>query len=260
MRASLFGLQKAFISSAAPRPHAAWLAALSGLAYVTGMTLERTPKDRLNSVLDDIARQAKRAERSPIDVALMAVSKTNPAEAIQPLLEAGHRLFGENRVQEAQDKWPALKVHFPDVTLALIGPLQSNKVRDAVKLFDRIDSVDRHKIARALGRVMKEEGRTVPVLIQVNTGEEEQKAGVMPRHADDFIKRCKDEYGLTVVGLQCIPPIDDHPAPHFALLAQIAARNDLAELSMGMSADYAAGIAMGATTVRIGTALFGPRT
>lgn len=223
------------------------------------MTSHSTPKDRLAAVLDDIARQAKRAERAPGDVALMAVSKTKPAEAITPLLEAGHRLFGENRVQEAQDKWPALKQAFPDVTLALIGPLQSNKARDAVLLFDRIDSVDRPKIARTLGRVMREEGRHLPVLVQVNTGEESQKAGILPAHADVFIEHCKGEFGLNVAGLQCIPPVDDHPAPHFALLRQIAERHGLTELSMGMSADYAAGIAMGATTVRIGTALFGAR-
>lgn len=189
----------------------------------------------------------------------MAVSKTQPAEAITPLLQAGHRLFGENRVQEAQSKWLALKEAFPDATLALIGPLQSNKVRDAVQLFDRIDSVDRPKIARTLGRVMKEEGRHLPILVQINTGEEPQKAGILPSHADVFIEHCKGEFGLNVAGLQCIPPVDDHPAPHFALLKQIAQRHGLKELSMGMSADYGAGIAMGATTVRIGTALFGAR-
>lgn len=223
------------------------------------MTSDQTPQARLTAVLDDIARQAKRAERSPGDIALMAVSKTKPVEAITPVLEIGHRLFGENRVQEAQDKWPALKQAYPDVTLALIGPLQSNKARDAVELFDRIDSVDRPKIARTLGRIMREGGRRIPVLIQINTGEEPQKAGVLPNHADVFIEHCKGEFGLDVAGLQCIPPVDDHPAPHFALLAQIAKRHGLKELSMGMSADYAAGIAMGATTVRVGTAIFGAR-
>jgi len=223
------------------------------------MTLPVKPQERLETVLADIARQAKRAERDPNDIALIAVSKTKPEAAIRPLLEAGHRLFGENRVQEAQDKWPALKVDYPDLCLALIGPLQSNKARDAVRLFDRIDSVDRLKIARTLSRVMDEEKRHLPVLIQVNTGGEAQKAGILPEEADDFIAQCRDDLGLNVLGLQCIPPVDDHPAPHFALLRQIAQRNDLKELSMGMSADYPAGIALGATFVRVGTALFGAR-
>ncbi|MEO0412893.1 MAG: YggS family pyridoxal phosphate-dependent enzyme [Pseudomonadota bacterium] len=217
------------------------------------------PRDRLAAVMTDIAKYAKRYDRPAADIALMAVSKTKPAEAIVPVLEAGQRLFGENRVQEAEDKWPALRAVYPDVTLALIGPLQSNKARVAIQLFDRIDSVDRPKIARALARVMEEEGRRIPILIQINTGEEAQKAGIVPAEADAFITFCKDECGLEVQGLQCIPPVDDHPAPHFALLKTIAARHDLPVLSMGMSGDYPDAIGMGATVIRLGTALFGAR-
>ncbi|MEM7568237.1 MAG: YggS family pyridoxal phosphate-dependent enzyme [Pseudomonadota bacterium] len=217
------------------------------------------PHERLAAVMAQIASQAKRYDRAPDEIALMAVSKTKPAEDIALVLEAGHRLFGENRVQEAADKWPALRARFPDVFLALIGPLQSNKARQAIQLFDRIDSVDRPKIAKALARVMEEEGRKVPILIQINTGEEAQKAGILPPDADDFIAFCQQECGLEVQGLQCIPPVDDHPAPHFALLKQIAERHRLPVLSMGMSSDYPAAIAMGATVIRLGTALFGAR-
>ncbi|MEM6683758.1 MAG: YggS family pyridoxal phosphate-dependent enzyme [Pseudomonadota bacterium] len=223
------------------------------------MTSEQTPQQRLAHVLADIARHAKRAERAPEDIALIAVSKTKPAEEILPILAAGHRLFGENRVQKAQEKWPALKQQYPNLKLCLIGPLQSNKTREAVRLFDRIDSIDRPKIARAVSRVMAEENRNIPVLIQVNTGAEPQKSGILPEHADAFIEECREDLNLNVIGLQCIPPLDDHAAPHFALLSQIARRNGLRELSMGMSADYPAGIAMGATMIRLGTALFGAR-
>ncbi|MEM1020404.1 MAG: YggS family pyridoxal phosphate-dependent enzyme [Pseudomonadota bacterium] len=224
------------------------------------MDLPATSDERLDAVLADIARYAKRNDRDPADIALMAVSKTKSAEDIRPVLAAGHRLFGENKVQEAAEKWPDLRAAYPDVTLALIGPLQSNKARQAIQVFDRIDSVDREKIARALARVMQEEDCQIPILVQVNTGEEAQKAGVAPMEADAFIAFCREECGLDVQGLQCIPPADDHPAPHFALLGKIAARNDLGILSMGMSADYDAAIAMGSTIVRVGTAIFGART
>ena len=224
------------------------------------MDLPATSDERLDAVLADIARYAKRNDRDPADIALMAVSKTKSAEDIRPVLAAGHRLFGENKVQEAAEKWPDLRAAYPDVTLALIGPLQSNKARQAIQVFDRIDSVDREKIARALARVMQEEDCQIPILVQVNTGEEAQKAGVAPMEAAAFIAFCREECGLDVQGLQCIPPADDHPAPHFALLGKIAARNDLSILSMGMSADYDAAIAMGSTIVRVGTAIFGART
>ncbi len=224
------------------------------------MDLPATSDERLDAVLADIARYAKRNDRDPADIALMAVSKTKSAEDIRPVLAAGHRLFGENKVQEAAEKWPDLRAAYPDVTLALIGPLQSNKARQAIQVFDRIDSVDREKIARALARVMQEEDCQIPILVQVNTGEEAQKAGVAPMEADAFMAFCREECGLDVQGLQCIPPADDHPAPHFALLGKIAARNDLSILSMGMSADYDAAIAMGSTIVRVGTAIFGART
>ncbi|MEM9287272.1 MAG: YggS family pyridoxal phosphate-dependent enzyme [Pseudomonadota bacterium] len=224
------------------------------------MDLPATSDERLDAVLADIARYAKRNDRDPADIALMAVSKTKSAEDIRPVLAAGHRLFGENKVQEAAEKWPDLRAAYPDVTLALIGPLQSNKARQAIQVFDRIDSVDREKIARALARVMQEEDCQIPILVQVNTGEEAQKAGVAPMEADAFIAFCREECGLDVQGLQCIPPADDHPAPHFALLGRIAERNGLSTLSMGMSADYDAAIAMGSTIVRVGTAIFGART
>ncbi|MGD1953658.1 MAG: YggS family pyridoxal phosphate-dependent enzyme [Sphingomonadales bacterium] len=224
------------------------------------MDLPATSDERLDDVLADIARYAKRNDRDPADIALMAVSKPKLAEDIRPVLAAGHRLFGENKVQEAAEKWPDLRAAYPDVTLALIGPLQSNKARQAIQVFDRIDSVDREKIARALARVMQEEACQIPILVQVNTGEAAQKAGVAPMEAAAFIAFCREECGLDVQGLQCIPPADDHPAPHFALLGKIAARNDLSILSMGMSADYDAAIAMGSTIVRVGTAIFGART
>ena len=192
-------------------------------------------------------------------MALVAISKTKPAEAVEAAYDAGQRLFGENRVQEAQDKFPALRARHPDLELHLVGALQSNKAREAVRLFDVIQSLDRPKLAKALAREMARQDRRPRCLVQINTGEEAQKAGVPPRDADAFIKTCRDDLGLPVTGLMCIPPAEDEPAPHFAFLREIARRNGLKALSMGMSADYETAIALGATYVRVGTAIFGAR-
>jgi PLP dependent protein len=213
----------------------------------------------LTAVMRDIADAARRAGRDPQSVKLIAVSKTVPEQAVEEAIGLGQRRFGENRVQEAKAKWPALKERHPDLELHLVGPLQSNKVRDAIELFDVIESVDRPKIAAALADEMKRTGKAPRLLVQVNTGEEPQKAGVMPGETDAFVARCRDEYGLVIEGLMCIPPFDEEPAMHFALLAKIAARLGLKELSMGMSGDFAKAIAFGATYVRIGTAIFGAR-
>ncbi len=206
-----------------------------------------------------IARAEHDAGRAAGSVTLVAVSKTHDAARIRPVLAAGHRVFGENRVQEAEAKWPALRAEFPGIELHLIGPLQSNKAREAVALFDVIESVDRPKIAEALAREMTAQGRRPACLVQVNTGEEEQKAGILPRDADAFIARCRDEWALPVQGLMCIPPVDEEPALHFALLREIARRNGLPVLSMGMSGDFETAITLGATHVRVGTAIFGTR-
>ena len=206
-----------------------------------------------------IARQATAWQRGPDDVHLVAVGKTHPAEAIEAALLAGHRLFGENRVQEAAGKFPALRARYPDLRLHLIGPLQTNKIRQAVEVCDAIETVDRDKLAQGLAAELAKSGKRLDLYIQVNTGEEEQKAGILPREADDFIRRCREEYRLPVVGLMCIPPANEHPAPHFALLGEIAKRHGLAQLSMGMSGDYELAIQMGATHVRVGTAIFGAR-
>jgi hypothetical protein len=214
---------------------------------------------RLIQIRAAIARAEADAGRAPGSVALVAVSKTFAASDIEPVLAAGQRIFGENRVQEAQGKWLALKQRWPDVELHLIGPLQSNKAREAVALFDVIHTVDRSSIATALAREIARQGRTPRLLIQVNTGEEAQKAGVAPLEADAFIARCRGEYGLAIEGLMCIPPLDQAPGPHFALLAKIARRNGLSVLSMGMSADFETAIELGATHVRLGTAIFGHR-
>jgi PLP dependent protein len=213
----------------------------------------------LAAVMRDIADAARRAGRDPQSVKLIAVSKTVPEQAVEEAIGLGQRRFGENRVQEAKAKWPALKERHPDLELHLVGPLQSNKVRDAIELFDVIESVDRPKIAAALADEMKRTGKAPRLLVQVNTGEEPQKAGVMPGETDAFVARCRDEYGLVIEGLMCIPPFDEEPAMHFALLAKIAARLGLKELSMGMSGDFAKAVAFGATYVRIGTAIFGAR-
>jgi pyridoxal phosphate enzyme (YggS family) len=216
-------------------------------------------KSSLNAVMRDIADAARRAGRDPASVKLIAVSKTVPERAIEEAIGLGQLRFGENRVQEAKAKWPALKERHPDLELHLIGPLQSNKVRDAVQLFDVIHSVDRPKIASSLAEEMRRLGKHPRLLVQVNTGEEQQKAGVLPSETDAFVARCRDEYGLEIEGLLCIPPFDEEPSMHFALLAEIAARLGLKELSMGMSGDFAKAIAFGATYVRVGTAIFGAR-
>lgn len=206
-----------------------------------------------------IAKAAAKAGRAANGVTLVAVSKTYGADAIRPLLTAGHRVFGENRVQEAMAKWPALKQEYPDIELHLIGPLQTNKVKDAVALFDVIQSVDREKLARALSDAFAKRGAACDCYIQVNTGAEPQKAGVLPADADAFIRLCRDELHLPVRGLMCIPPVDEEPALHFALLRKIADRNGLKNLSMGMSGDFEKAIAFGATHIRVGSAIFGGR-
>ncbi|MFT5438414.1 MAG: pyridoxal phosphate enzyme (YggS family) [Alphaproteobacteria bacterium] len=213
----------------------------------------------LSDVKARIAAAETVAGRAPGAARLVAVSKFHPAASVQAALAAGHRLFGENRVQEAEGKFPALREAWPDLRLHLIGPLQTNKARDAVALFDVIETIDRPKLAAALAREMDRLDRRPDVLVQVNTGEEPQKAGILPLEADGFIKACRDEYGLPVRGLMCIPPADEEPAMHFALLADMAARNGLDWLSMGMSADFEEAIRFGATHVRVGTAVFGHR-
>jgi pyridoxal phosphate enzyme (YggS family) len=214
---------------------------------------------RLRRVKDEIAVAAQTAKRLPLDVELIAVSKTFDADAIRPVLEAGQRVFGENRVQEAERKWPALKTEFPDLKLHLIGPLQSNKAKDAVALFDAIHTIDREKIARVVAEEISKQRRMLMLFVQVNTGEEPQKAGVMPREAKAFVEFCRGELKLPVAGLMCIPPVDEEPAVHFAFLAKLAKETGLNGLSMGMSGDFETAIAFGATHVRVGSAIFGAR-
>jgi hypothetical protein len=211
------------------------------------------------AVEEDVARACKEAGRDRASVTLVAVTKTFNADAIEPVIEAGQRVFGENRVQEAKAKWPGLKAAYPGIALHLIGPLQSNKAKDAVALFDAIHSVDRPSICEALAKEFASQERRPQLFVQLNTGEEPQKAGVAPSEADGFIANCRERYGLPISGLMCIPPVNDAPAPHFALTAKIAARNGLKNLSMGMSADFAIAIALGATHVRVGSAIFGKR-
>ncbi len=213
----------------------------------------------LAEVQGRIAEAARAAGRNPADITLVAVSKTHSADRVREVLEAGHRVFGENRVQEAQEKFPALKAIYPDIELHLIGPLQTNKARDAVALFDVIQSVDRERLAVTLAKEMERAGKRPACFIQVNTGEEPQKAGILPAELDAFVANCRDTHKLPVVGLMCIPPVDEEPALHFALLAKMAARNGLAKISMGMSADYETAVRLGATHVRVGSALFGVR-
>lgn len=230
------------------------------------MTVDKVPAaadvdvaTNLAEVEGTIAAAANAAGRNPREIALVAVSKTQPVDAILSGIRAGQCRFGENRVQEALAKWAALKTAHPHLCLHLIGPLQTNKVRDAVTLFDVIETVDRPKLAHALAREMDKQGRRPDVFIQVNTGEEEQKAGVWPEEADAFVELVRVELGLNLRGLMCIPPLDEECSLHFALLREIARRNDLKELSMGMSADYEVAIQFGATLVRVGTAIFGER-
>jgi pyridoxal phosphate enzyme (YggS family) len=215
------------------------------------------------AVRQEIARACRDAGRDVATVTLVAVSKTFGVEAIEPVIAAGQRVFGENRVQEAKSKWtPLLACHSKldrPLELHLIGPLQSNKAKDAVALFDAIHSVDRASLAEALGREIVKQGRRPVLFVEINTGAEPQKAGLLPQDADDFLAACRERYGLAISGLMCIPPHDEAPAPHFALTAKIARRNGLQLLSMGMSADFAVAIAFGATHVRIGTAIFGTR-
>jgi pyridoxal phosphate enzyme (YggS family) len=214
---------------------------------------------RLETVHRAIAKAAAEARREAHTVELIAVSKTFGADAIMPVLDAGQRVFGENRVQEAAGKWPALRARFPDLELHLIGPLQTNKTRDALALFDALHSLDRPKLAAELAKEIQKAGRAPQLFVQVNTGAEPQKAGVLPEAADAFLDDCRTTHGLAIAGLMCIPPLDRAPAPHFALAAQIAKRNGIKLLSMGMSADFRSAIAFGATHVRIGSAIFGER-
>jgi len=218
------------------------------------------PAARLAEIETEIAVAAAEAGRNPSDVHLIAVSKTFGAADIEPVLAAGHRHFGENRVQEAKGKWPALKERYPEIALHLIGPLQSNKTKEAVELFDAIHSIDRPKIARAIADEMTRQGRELQLFVQVNTGEEPQKAGVLPRELPALLALCRDELGLKIEGLMCIPPVEEEPAIHFAFLAKLAAENGLSGLSMGMSDDFATAVAFGATHVRVGSAIFGRRT
>ncbi len=214
---------------------------------------------RFSDVVGAIEAAAKAAGRPVNSVALVAVSKTFDAEHIRPVLDAGHRVFGENRVQEAQGKWPGLKAEFPDVELHLIGPLQSNKAKDAVALFDVIETIDRDKIAKAIAAEIKAQGRNPRLFVQVNTGSEPQKAGIDPHEAVSFVERCRSVHGLEIDGLMCIPPFDENPGPHFALLEKLARAAGVEKLSMGMSSDYETAIAFGATSVRVGSAIFGAR-
>ena len=209
----------------------------------------------------EIKTAARLGGRSVEDVTLIAVSKTQPAGAIEQAIKAGQVDFGENRVQEAKEKWPALKNQYPHVRLHLLGNLQRNKLRDALALFDVFHTVDRPKLASAMARLRDEDGVIMPrCLVQVNTGEEPQKAGIGPRDVDQFVTQCSNEFGLPVSGLMCIPPSDEDAALHFALLGKLAERNGLSDLSMGMSSDYELAVEMGATFVRVGTAIFGART
>jgi PLP dependent protein len=219
----------------------------------------RTKPNGLAAVRAEIARACRDAGRDPAGVTLVAISKTFAADAIEPVIAAGQRVFGENRVQEAKSKWPPLLARHAGLELHLVGALQSNKAKEAVALFDAIHSVDRASLAEALGKEIAKQSRRPLLFVEINTGAEPQKAGVLPQEADAFLTVCRDRYGLAISGLMCLPPQNEAPAPHFALTAKIARRNGLELLSMGMSADYATAIAFGATHVRVGTAIFGSR-
>jgi PLP dependent protein len=222
-------------------------------------SLSLHPAAGLAAVHDEIARACDDAGRDPAGVTLIAVSKTFDAASIEPVIAAGQTIFGENRVQEAKAKWPALLAKHAGLALHMVGSLQSNKAKEAVALFDAIHSLDRQSLAEALGKEISKQSRRPLLFVEINTGAEPQKAGVLPQDVDAFVARCRGDWGLTIDGLMCIPPAEDAPAPHFALTAKIAARNGLTLLSMGMSADFAVAIAMGATHVRVGTAIFGTR-
>lgn len=214
---------------------------------------------RLAEVRAGIGRAEKAANRPAGAVTLVAVSKTFSADAVRPVIAAGQRVFGENRVQEAMAKWPALREEFPDIELRLIGPLQSNKAREAVALFDVVETVDREKIAAELAKETRRQGKALRLYVQVNTGLEPQKAGIDPREAAGFVARCREVHGLPIEGLMCIPPVEENPGPHFALLEKLAREAGVEKLSMGMSGDYETAIAFGATSVRVGSAIFGSR-
>jgi pyridoxal phosphate enzyme (YggS family) len=213
----------------------------------------------LVTVRAEIERACREASRDPSTVSLIAVSKAFEANAVEPVIQSGQRVFGENRVQEAKAKWPALRAKHPDLELHFIGPLQSNKAKDAVALFDAIHSVDRASLAAALAKEIERQGHRPLLFVEVNTGGEPQKSGVLPEETDAFLRSCRDTHGLEIAGLMCMPPLHEAPAPHFALTAKIARRNGLKFLSMGMSADFTIAIAFGATHVRVGTAIFGER-
>ncbi|MFC5387289.1 YggS family pyridoxal phosphate-dependent enzyme [Aquamicrobium segne] len=215
--------------------------------------------EKLAQVKDKITTAEHKAHRAAGSATLVAVSKTFDNEAVLPVIAAGQRIFGENRVQEAQGKWPELKAKFPDIELHLIGPLQSNKAREAVALFDVIETVDREKIASELAKEINKQGRTPRLYVQVNTGSEPQKAGIEPKEAIAFVNRCREVHGLAIEGLMCIPPADENPGPHFALLEKLARQAGVEKLSMGMSGDYELAVAFGATSVRVGSAIFGSR-
>jgi pyridoxal phosphate enzyme (YggS family) len=223
------------------------------------LSAERRTLAQLVEIKDRIAMAAKDCGRDPHDVTLVCVSKTFGPEAITPVLAAGERVFGENKVQEALAKWPELRRRYPDVTLHLIGPLQTNKAREAVDFFDVIETLDRPKLAKELAKEIEKRGKHPKLYVQVNTGAEPQKAGILPQEADAFIASCRKDYGLEISGLMCIPPVEEQASPHFALLNQIGKRNGLEHLSMGMSADFDLAIQLGATHVRVGTAIFGRR-
>lgn len=214
---------------------------------------------RLQTVRRNIEAAEREAKRGPDEVTLVAVTKTFGADDIRPVIDAGHRVFGENRVQEAQAKWPALNVEFPDIELHLIGPLQSNKAKEAVALFDVIETVDRDKIAVELAKEIRKQRKAPRLYVQVNTGSEPQKAGIEPTEAVAFVTRCRDVHGLAIAGLMCIPPADENPGPYFALLEKLARESGVEKLSMGMSGDYEIAVAFGATSVRVGSAIFGSR-
>jgi pyridoxal phosphate enzyme (YggS family) len=229
------------------------------MASETTAPITSSSPNGLAAVEQEIARACTDARRDRASVTLIAVSKTFGADAISPVIAAGQHVFGENRVQEAKAKWPGLMTAYPGIALHLIGPLQSNKAKEAVALFDAIHSVDRPSVCEALAKEIKSQGRQPELFVQLNTGEEPQKAGIAPSGADAFIANCREKYGLQISGLMCIPPVNEAPAPHFALTAKIAARNGLKNLSMGMSADFAIAIQFGATHVRVGSAIFGHR-
>src|SRR5262245_39055755 len=216
-------------------------------------------RSRYAAMRQEIVEACRAAGRDPAEVTLVAVSKTFDAGAIEPVIAAGHGVFGENRVQEAKAKWPALKARHPGIELHLVGSLQSNKAREAVALFDAIHSVDRPSLCEALAKEIARQDRRPTLFVEVNTGGESQKSGVLPERADEFLRTCRNSYGLAISGLMCIPPANEPPAPHFALTAKIALRHDLKLLSMGMSADFRTAIEVGATHVRIGTAILGER-